>query len=391
MTSTVRAARPEEAEAVLEILCLAFGLDIDAARPIFYADPYYDLSCKRVLSLPGAGLVSCLTIVPTILRIGGVSIRAGGIAGVATRPAFLRRGYAGALLKETLPALFTEFDFPVSLLHPISAPYYRKFGWEYASRHVRWLSAPASLPQHPEAACVRPATAADWPAIQALHDELTRAGTGTFQRDFFRWRLIQMPFPGRETFVYEAHGVITGYGVWERHDVLHLLELQAQTADAQHGLVGFLARQPDALVEWSTSPALLEQFGLSSAGLLLEPGVMLRIVDLAAALSTLHPVHFAPVLSELGTSLTLHANDDLCLQNTHPLRLTFSGVFLTAYPEAPWLRADVRILARLLFGDLLPSEAAASGLLTVDSLRTLDTANRLFPRREPYVAPLDQF
>ncbi len=386
MSRIVRAARPEDAEAVLEILCSAFALDIAAARPIFYGDPYFDLSFKRLLSLPDAGSVSCLTVVPTQLRVGGVVVPAAGVAGVATRPAFQRRGYAASLLAATVPAL-SEMGFPVALLHPVSAPFYRRFGWEYASRHVRWLAAPSSLPSSAKADCVRPASDSDWPAIAALHDAETRADTGAFQRDPRRWQLIRLPVPGREAFVYEQHGQIVGYAVWERQDVLHLLEMIGRTEDARRGLLGFLARQPDALIEWPTSPALLDRFGLSWAGLGLDPGVMLRIVDLEAALSTLHPALYAPVLAELGTTLTISAGDDLCPQNTRPLRLTPDGIVSAGAVDAPWLRADIRVLARLYLGELLPSEAA----LTVDSPQTLRLADRLFPRREPYVAPLDQF
>lgn len=391
MTESVRAARPEEAEAVLETLCLAFGLDQAAARPLFYADPYYDLTSKCVLTLPGVGVVSCLTLVPSRLRIGGTVVPAAGVAGVATRPAFQCRGYAASLLTATIPALSSELGLPVSLLHPVSAPFYQKLGWEYASCQVRWLSAPTSLPSHAEADGVRPAQSSDWPAIEALHDALTRTETGSFQRDPRRWQLIQMPVPGREAYVYAHQGHITGYCVWDRHDMLHLLEMAGSTDDARRGLVGFLARQPDALVEWAASPALLAQFGLSSAGLPLEPGVMLRIIDLEAALSLLHPVHFAPALTELGMTLTIQAADALCPQNTRPLRLTAHGVTPGTLSGSPWLRADIRVMARLYFGDLLPSEAAAENLLTVDSPQTLDFADRLFPRRKPYVAPLDQF
>lgn len=389
-TGTVRAARSEEAEAVLETLCLAFGLDQAAARPLFYADPYYDLSGKRVLALPGVGVVSCLTLVPSQLRIGGAVVPAAGVAGVATRPAFQCRGYAASLLAETVPALRSE-GFAVSLLHPVSAPFYQELGWEYASRQVRWMSAPASLPDCAEADSVRPAQSGDWPAIEALHDTLTRTGTGSFQRDPRRWQLIQMPVPGREAFVYAHQGYITGYCLWDRHDVLHLLEMAGSTEDARRGMVGFLARQPDALVEWAASPSLLDQFGLPWAGLTPEPGVMLRIIDLEAALSLLHPVYFAPVLTALGTTLAIHAADALCPQNTRPLCLMADSVTPATTSDGPWLQADIRVMARLYFGDLLPSKAAAENLLTVDSPQTLHVADCLFPRREPYVAPLDQF
>lgn len=388
---TARAARPEEAEAVLEILGLAFGLDIGAARPIFYSDPFYDLSHKRVLPLPGAGIVSCLTVVPTQLRIGGVPVPAGGVAGVATRPAFQRRGHAAALLAATVPALWSELGYPLSLLHPVSAPFYRRFGWEEASRQVRWLSAPASLPVSAEADHVRPVAADDWPVLARLHERLSCAETGTFQRDTRRWQLIAMPLPNRETFVYEQRGQITGYLVCERHDILHLLEMLGATADARRGLLGFLARRTDALIEWATSPALLHEFGLPEIGLTREPGVMLRIVDLEAALTALHAAHFAPVLAEHGQAVTVHATDPLCPQNARPLRLTAAGVQPDLSADGPWLRADIRVLARLYLGDLLPSEAAAVNLLTTDSPHTSALADRLFPRRRPYVAPLDQF
>ena len=47
-------ARPEETEAILRIMCDAFEMQIDAARPIFYSDPYFELSNKYVLRLDGS-------------------------------------------------------------------------------------------------------------------------------------------------------------------------------------------------------------------------------------------------------------------------------------------------------------------------------------------------
>ena len=187
-------------------------------------------------------------------------------------------------------------------------------------------------------------------------------------------------------------GSITGYCIWDRQDALHLLELIASTDDAQRGLLGFLARQPDALIEWSASPTLLTEFGLPGQGLPPEPGVMLRIVDLEAALSALHSAHYAPMLAKHDTSLTLHAADSLCPQNTRPLRLTADGIVPGAVSDSEWLRADIRVVGpSLLRGLVLPSEAAAENLLVASSPQTLRLAGHLFPLRAPYVAPLDQF
>jgi len=389
LTPVARAATPADAEAVLQTLCAAFDLNAEAARPIFYADPYYDITHKRVLVTPQEGVVSCLTVVPALLQVGGVPVPAGGIAGVATRPECRRRGHAAALLEATVPALWDELGYPLSLLHPVSAPFYRCFGWETASRALRWCAVPSSLPRHVEAARVRPALASDWPAIHLIQADLTYADTGASLRDMRRWRLIALPVPGREAFVYCESGLVLGYSLWERREGLFVLEMHGRTPDARLGLAGHLARQPEPTAEWPATPAVLERFGLPDGGSS-EPGVMLRIVDLAAALSAVHGPLYAPALAASGRTLTVRATDTGRPANTRPLRLTPSGVVPGTGHDAAWLRADIRILAQLYLGYRTPSEAAASGLVAYDSPATLALADLLFPARSPYIAPLDQ-
>ena len=389
LAPVARAARPAEAEAVLETLCAAFDLNAEAARPIFHADPYYDLTHKRVLVTPSEGTVSCLTVVPALLLVGGVSVGAGGIAGVATRPEYRRRGHAAALLEATVPALWDELGYPLSQLHPVSAPFYRRFGWETASRTLRWTAVPSALPRHPEAARVRPAAQSDWPAIRRIQAELTCTETGASVRDDRRWRLIGLPVPGRETFVYCEGLRILGYLIWERRESLFLLEMHGLTPAARRGLAGHLACRPEPIVEWPAAPALLERSGLPGGGSS-EPGVMLRIVDLAAALAAVHPALYAPALAEAGRTLTIRATDTGRPANTRPLRLAPDGVAPGTNHDAAWLHADIRILAQLYLGYRSAFEAAERGLIACDSPATLALADRLFPARQPYVAPLDQ-
>ncbi len=115
---------------------------------------------------------------------------------------------------------------------------------------------------------------------------------------------------------------------------------------------------------------------------------MLRIVNLEAALAAVHAALYAPVLA--GATLTLQITDPLCAQNERPLRLTPGGVIFGTTRDASWLRTDIGTLARLYLGDLMPSAARVAGVLSVDSPRTLTLADRLFPLRHPYIAPLDQ-
>lgn len=389
-SAEIRAARPDEAEAVLETLCAAYDLNVDAARPLFYGDPYYALSHKRVLALPEAGIVSCLTVVPVTLRVGGVPVRACGVAGVATRPDHQRQGHAAALLEATVSALWDELGYPLALLHPVSAPFYQRFGWETATSVLPWNAVPSSLPRSEDAAPIRPAVASDWPTIYALHAELTQSQTGACVRDPRRWSVIQMPVPGRETFITEDADGLAGYIVCERREALHIMEMQGRRADARRSLVAFLARQPEPTVEWPTAPTLLQQFDLPCGEASPEPDAMLRIADLPAALSAVHAALYAPVLAASGATLTIHATDAQRLTNTHPLRLTPNGIISDRDHDPCWLRSDIRAFASLYLGCQTPSELAALGLLTCDSAATLALADRLFPAREPYLAPLDQ-
>ena len=385
-----RAARPEEAEAVLQTIALAFDLNADAARPIYRADPYYDLSHKRVLILPGAGVVSCLTVVPLSLRVGGVPVPCGGVAGVATRPDRQGRGHAGALVSATVPALWDELGYPLSLLHAASAPFYRRFGWETATQTWPWAAVPGSLPQTRASSRVRPALVADWPALHRLQDEMTRTHTGACVRDARRWRLIQLPIPGRETYVVEESQSVAGYAILERGDVLTVLEMHGRTQDARQSLLTFLARRPEPVVTWPVAPDLLSVFGLPLPDAPPEPDAMLRIVDLHAALSAVHAGLYAPVLAERDSSLTLTATDPLRAANERPLRLTPDAIVQGPSDDHTWLKASIGTLSQLYLGYRLASQAFASGDLDAASPGTLALADRLFPLRSPYVAPLDQ-
>ncbi len=384
------AARPEDAENALHTLCAAFELDADLARPIFYGDPYFELSHKRLLSLPDAGVVSALTIVPTRLRVGGVPVPCGGVAGVATRPEWQRRGYAGSLLSQTVTDLWDDLGYPLSLLHPVSAPFYRQFGWEYATHDFLWQAVPAALPRHPEARHVRPARDTDWPIICDLASKLTASDTGAFARDLRRWSLIRLPLPGREAYVFDAAGTVTGYALWERTDTLTVLEMHGQTAEARHGLCGLLASQPELMASWRAAPAHIAAFGLAPSPDPPTPGVMLRIVDLAGALSAVHERLYGAVLRDEGTTLTLRASDLVRAANTAPVRLSGAGIEPGSPRDRPWLRADIRVLAQLYLGYQTPSEAHTLGLVSCDSPETLALADRLFPTRLPVIAPLDQ-
>lgn len=404
--TVARAARPDEAERALSLVCAAFGIDRDAARPLFYRDPYFDLSHKRVCFAPDGEMVSCLTVVPSSLFIGAVPVSVGGVAGVATWPERRGRGHAGCLLTATVDALADELGYAVSALFPFSPGFYRRFGWETASCAGRWVGSPADLPRYTDADHVRLCrTPEARRAIRQVHQTATQGRTGACARDARRWHVIEEMSPGRETAVYEGDGGgVEGYVLFERRqeddgpETLHVQEMHGLSPEARRGLVGWLARQAVAVIEWLAAASDLGRFGLwdragdeNSALMTPEPGMMLRICDLPAALALLHAAHFGPALARDGQTLTLRATDALRPANERPVRLTAGGLDVGADAEGYWVAADIRLFAQLYTGFRTPSEAAALGLLSASSSEALALADRLFPARQPYVAPADQF
>ena len=390
----IRAARAEEADDTLRVLCAAFGLSFDAARPFFYRDPFFDLSHKRLLRTAEDGILSCLTVVPTQIRVGNAWVPLGGIAGMATRPDRQREGWGGRLLAATVPALADELGYPLSGLFPATEDFYRRFGWETASRTARWRGRCDALPTCPESRFARPLNPDDGAEREAIHRIAAMTGrTGTCERDPRRWQIIEAA-PEREWLVYQAPGEpVTGYAAYEKSVegaavTLHLRELRALTPTAPQGLIGHFARYPlpDAQMDW-----LDRRRSVGAGRRYSEPGMMLRLTDLTAALAAIHAANLAPVLGEEDRTLTVRARDPLRPANQCPVRLTAAGVESGTDTDPDWIAADIRDLAPLYLGHHTPSDVQARGRLRASSPAALALADQLFPPRAPFVAPLDQF
>ncbi len=127
----VRRIRDCESGTFLELLCGVFHLDQARAKPVFYDPVLYDLNRKWAL-FNGGEMCSILTT--TGLRFGwGACI---GIAGVATRPSFERRGYAQRLLETVLEAAEADGEGP-AMLFAHKQTLYKRVGFSLVDEVVR--------------------------------------------------------------------------------------------------------------------------------------------------------------------------------------------------------------------------------------------------------------
>jgi len=118
--------------ATLDLLNLVFRTsegrspDMGQSYPHMYRES--NRENLRIIKVNGK-VISHVGIFPAQVAIGDVTIKVGGIGGVATHPDYRQRGYAGLLLKDCIRRM-EEKGFDLSILWTGINDYYRRFGWE---------------------------------------------------------------------------------------------------------------------------------------------------------------------------------------------------------------------------------------------------------------------
>lgn len=164
----IRGVRKEEREQLLSLLKSAFpNTEIEWFPPYYDGDPYYKLEYTRVWEENGV-LVSTVQIVKKILRIGDQTILLGGIANVGTHPDHRGRGYATALLQDSI-RLMNEEGYHLSLLFTGIQPFYERLGWrEIPFPYLHSSSLPQNISPQPN---TREEKDEDIPQIVRIYNE----------------------------------------------------------------------------------------------------------------------------------------------------------------------------------------------------------------------------
>lgn len=261
----------------------------------------------------------------------GRSLPLSGVAGVKVAPEERGRGIGRRLMTEML-VLIAERGYPLAALHPVTAPLYRKLGFEIAggmyqvtcpARALRTLLA-ADLGQpetHTRDRLRRASSAAADEVIALLgrlHGAARDCGPVTFDRErTARW--LEDP----QTYAYLAEDGFLGYHWHGGTDEVRVRRLAAGSSAtaralwsvvASHGSIARTVRAnvgPADPVTWlSTEP---------DVALTRREVWMLRVVGAADAIAG----RGFPPTAELAVTVTLH--DDLFAANSGHWALTVGG------------------------------------------------------------------
>jgi predicted acetyltransferase len=344
---------------------------------------------------------------------GAAPVTAGGISGVASPPENRRKGYIGRLLHAAL-AEARERGWPLSALYPFHFPFYKRYGWEHISDNFFYKVPMGQLPMgamegswHPllrgtdlkaEDENTRMADA-DLGILRDLYNAWVVGRSGPLGRDERWWRMRlregmnQRPDvyywrdPAGRPRAYLIYSFETLENRWTRR--LHVRELVALDMAALQAALIFLryhdSQAKEVRLRLPEDLRFLSLLDDPEFTVEVEAGVMLRLVDVAAALAARrYP-------AGVSGHLTLQVADSFLDWNNGTVRLEVSdGAGQAARTEAaPGLGLNQKTLARLYSGYLTAREAATLGLLEVHDPAALALAEQIFTLPRPFM--LDYF
>jgi predicted acetyltransferase len=371
---------------------LAFGGSVADWEYYYTESPRVDTDLVFVLEEQGEVRASA-AVLPLEVFVDREAVPTGGVAAVATHPAYRRRGYAGELMRVILRGM-RERGIHLSTLLPFAHIFYRAYGWELASEAIAYTLKPTDLPTSPEQRRVRAYEEEDLPRLMALLDEEASGYSCCVRRGEGRWREVL----AREDWgvaVYEREGSLDGYILYRmsgwREDrepprTLAVQELVWGTTEAREALISFLAAQDPLVFEIKHStprgeplhPYLRSSYVKAE----IEPRFMLSLVDVEGALDLLDRA--------LDEPLVLEVSDDVMEENAG-LYTVGEGEIVRGVEAEERVSLDVRRLAQLYAGYLPARHLARHGLVGASSPEALDLLEQLFPAGEPWVYPADHF
>ncbi|MBM7552885.1 GNAT family N-acetyltransferase [Thalassobacillus pellis] len=138
----IRKAGKEEYEEIMKLGEAAFNYRLTEEQK---EDRRWQMDKQDILAVfEDEKLAAKLHLLPLEVYLGEKRVRMGGIAGVATYPEYRRAGYVSQMIKDSL-SIMKDKGISLSLLHPFSVPFYRKFGYELTQYTHTYQSSPSDL------------------------------------------------------------------------------------------------------------------------------------------------------------------------------------------------------------------------------------------------------
>lgn len=391
----IRQLRADEFEERMKLSQFAFQFQIpadqmEARRAAFHPEWDYGLFSDD------GRLLSALLLIPYEAWVQGRKFRMGGVAGVASWPDARRQGGVASLLSHAFETMKREGQ-SLSMLHPFSFPFYRKFGYEFTIERKNYTLETKYLPARQETPGTVRIVDKDLALLAPVYEAYASRYDGTLSRSEEWWRLRVLNKPGLAAVYFDENDKPQGYVLYEVADkVLKVHDWAELTEDARVGLWSYIGNHDSMIRELKITvpaadglPFLVPDPRFKQE---IEPYFMSRIVD-APAFVALYP--FTPSSGGAADEVVLRIEDAQAPWNagTFRLRVDAEGVgALERVADGEVGRdgngvaaIDIAALTAMLVGGRRPRFLQRAGRLQA-SEAALGALERRVPWQTPYLA-----
>lgn len=330
----------------------------------------------------GDVLASKLHIIPFNIWLNEQKVKMGGIAGVATYPEYRRNGYVAGLIKHSLASMRKQEQL-VSMLHPFSVSFYRRYGWEMLSNYttVHLTKADLKKTTMADGTIKRFMEEAPIHDLEEVYNTYANQFIGMLDRTHERWKTNKIKDLAVAIY-YNPEQLPQGYMIYEMKDEkMRVEEFIVNTHEARTGLWNYICQHDSMLKELEMyledrDPLLFHI--LDPKGRIEKRGyAMVRIVDVLPFLKV-YPFQWGQ-----GDSINLCIEDEHAPWNNGTFTISSNEMIKVDSQEFKGLKLTINHLSALLFGSITVQE-----LSTLDSLHgkkeDIETLERILPRKRPF-------
>ncbi len=324
-----------------------------------------------------------VNIVPLEIHFDQGTCSMGGISGVGSLPEYRYGGGVMELMRLSLQVM-RERGCVFSELGPFSFEFYRKCGWEWG---FRWHELKIPLR---ELAMFRPDKGTYVPLSDNLKEQARAVRNLHASRyngaELVNNRLMSGRFPPKGLAGYGVtgeDGLLSGYALYRiREGTIHCRDFFYRDITAKRQLLHFFHRhnsQAEFLLltepETDTTQHLMgnQYFEVKA-----QPGMMVRVVDVARALTAMS------VDAGLAGSFAMQVSDEMAPWNRGNWLVTASQGHLTAEAAEsmePDLLISIQRLSQLVYGFLSGAEVTDAGMVQWRAGTTRTLFHKVFQKR----------
>ncbi|WP_064093833.1 GNAT family N-acetyltransferase [Rossellomorea aquimaris] len=323
-------------------------------------------------------------LIPLEVWMGEQKYSMGGIAGVATYPEFRRRGHVRNLMNFSLEQMKKENQV-ISMLHPFSIDFYRKFGWEVFSFFEKvYLKKKDLTPLNKTEGCIRRYSKDNYPVeLETIYERYAVKQNGMLVRTKSWWKERSIT----DLFIaiyYDELSEPTGYITYEvKKERLKVEEFIALNSEARFGLWNYICQHDSMVedVELILNPIEVLPFMLKDPKVKIEkqPYFMVRIVDVESFLK----IYLKQISN--STHFSLRISDANASWNNETFMIKGQDVVVTGKePCELSIEMTINALSSLVFGVHTPQSLIDMGQLITNNQEAVNQLKIFSQQNNPF-------